>query len=219
MQPGFSNDNSSFDPDDNHNINFRAVDLSYQSVFMDISADSNQSDSKDDWFTDIMRPKTIIDEFDYNAELFLPQSLLSEIDTSFCSNNNSNQFSLSNESNPKNDTNKSLPESYNLEIILNQDPAEAKESIFRIVSLEINPKNKGRILRTAKKKADVSLSLELYEMLTEIDPLSPSSWIDRAKLLDELGQYNEADSVLQNGIYLVPHCELLLRKLLKSFEK
>lgn len=55
-------------------------------------------------------------------------------------------------------------------------------------------------------------------MLTEIGPLSPSSWIDKAKLLDELGQYNEADAVLQNGIYFIPHCELL-RKLLKSFEQ
>lgn len=153
MHPDFSNVSPSFDPDDNHNFNSRTVDISYQSIFMDISADSNQSDSKDDWFTDIMGPKTIIDEFDYNAELFLLQYLLSEIDTSFCSNNNSNQFSLSNESNQQNGTNKSLTESYNLEFILNQDPAEAKESGFGILSLEINPKNKGRIVRTAAEIA------------------------------------------------------------------
>lgn len=62
----------------------------------------------------------------------------------------------------KNGTNKSLTESYNLESILNQDPAEAKESGFGILSLEINPKNKGRIMRTAaeisKKTADASVA-------------------------------------------------------------
>ena len=59
----------------------------------------------------------------------------------------------------------------------------------------------------------------LLEMGTSVDPGAEASWIDRAKLLDELGDYARAEAVLQEGIHHVTPADQLARKLLKSFER
>ena len=149
---------------------------------------------------------SIIDEFDPNIELFLPKSILKEIDI-----DDSNIRSLNNDSLEK------------FESIINDSPENAKSYIINVVKSKSDPKEQGKTLRNAaevaKRLSEVGLSLELYSMSCNLDASTPASWIDRAKLLDEIGDYEKADLVLQEGIYKVQHCEQLIRKLLKSFER
>ncbi|OHT00611.1 hypothetical protein TRFO_32731 [Tritrichomonas foetus] len=148
---------------------------------------------------------SIIDQFETNIEMFLPKSLLKEIDGS------QEQIISSTGSLDK------------FESVLNENPENAKSVILNIIKTQTDSKEQGKTLRSAaemaKRLSEISLALELYSLSCTYDPTTPASWIDRAKLLDELGDYEKADNVLQEGIYNVQNCEQLIRKLLKSLER
>ena len=155
---------------------------------------------------------SLLDEFDTNIEMLLPKSLLKEFDVD--ADNVAQQSASS-----------STVESIDkLESIITEQGAEAgKRFIVSFVKTQADQKEKGKTLRNAaemaKRLSEVPLSLEFYALSTTYDPATPASWIDRAKLLDEIGEYEKADEVLEEGIFQVQHCEQLIRKLLKSFER
>ena len=103
------------------------------------------------------------------------------------------------------------------------DTAGAKRIVVELAAAQKEPKEKGRLVRSAaesaKRFSSVMLAIELFELGTTVDPSAPASWIDRAKLLDELGDYARSEAVLQEGIKHVQPADQLIRKLLKSFER
>ena len=150
----------------------------------------------------------LLDTFNANIEMLLPKSLLKEFDYD-----------------PKTKSSQVTGDSLNkFESVLSEQGIDAaKTFVTNIVNSIADSKEKGKTLRNAaemaKRLSEVPLSLEFYAMSTKYDPTTPASWIDRAKLLDELGDYEKADAVLQEGIFKVQHCEQLIRKLLKLFER
>lgn len=203
----------------NPNIQSSFIDLQYKSIFTDIPTSKSLPDYNEEIFDKSIYERSIIDEFDTNIELFLPKSLLSEIDNQQNSSASTELDTCAYLNSPTSGT----ISSEKLESILSHNPEKAKKIISDIVNNQNDPKEQGKTLRNAaeiaKRMADTAISLDLYEMATLHDPTTPSSWIDRAKLLDELGEYEKADAILRDGIFSVPHCELLIRKLLRSFER
>ena len=108
-------------------------------------------------------------------------------------------------------------------VLTDQGADEALKIINNLVGVQTDPKEKGKLLRAAaeisRRLAQILLSLELYAAATEVDPGTPASWIDRARLLDEIGNWASAEEVLQQGVRKVQQPEQLIRKLLKSFER
>ena len=100
---------------------------------------------------------------------------------------------------------------------------DAREYFSKILEQEQDPREKGKLLRTAaetaKRLSEINLAIELYEQATEKDPGTAASWIDRAKLLDEQGDYLESEKILREGTKKVEHCEQIVKKLLKSYER
>ncbi|KAK8885687.1 hypothetical protein M9Y10_041139 [Tritrichomonas musculus] len=154
-----------------------------------------------------------IDEFDTNIEMLLPKSLLKEFDVE--------------PDTPRQQSGSNPPSTEAIEklesIISEQGADSGKRSIVNLVKSQTDPKEQGKTLRNAaemaKRLSEVPLSLEFYALSTSYDSATPASWIDRAKLLDEIGEYEKADEVLEEGIFQVQHCEQLIRKLLKSYER
>lgn len=142
------------------------------------------------------------DNFKNNLEQFLPQSVLQEI------------------TQPDN----TPPSLSHFEYMLNEDNVDDARIYFNeLLAQEKDPKEKGKLLRAAaeiaKRLSDPNLAFELLELGTAIDPETAASWIDRAKILDEQGDYVEAENILQQGCKAVKHCEQIVRKLLKSYER
>lgn len=143
------------------------------------------------------------DELDDNLEKFLPTSLIEEI------------------------VQPTQLQSVSLErfeaALSSNGVIEAKPYLNEILSIEMDPKEKGKIIRAAaeiaKRLSELMYALDLYTLATQIDPTSHVSWIDRAKLLEELGDYTEAERVLQDGILLVDVSEAIIKKLLKTYER
>ncbi|OHS97025.1 hypothetical protein TRFO_36799 [Tritrichomonas foetus] len=161
--------------------------------------------NSDNW---IEHTTSVFDALDSHIEYLLPKSLLKEFDVDLQKNNSPSSSDSLNK----------------FESVLSEQGTEAgKTFITNLVSTIADSKEQGKTLRNAaemaKRLSEVPLSLEFYAMSTKFDPATPASWIDRAKLLDELGDYEKADSVLQEGIFKVQHCEQLIRKLLKLFER
>lgn len=109
------------------------------------------------------------------------------------------------------------------ETVLQENATDAINMILELVNLQSDSKEKGKILRTAaeiaKRASEISISLDLYQKACLADPSTPASWIDRAKILDELGDYAQAENVLQEGVHRASHSEQLIRKLLSSFAR
>lgn len=105
----------------------------------------------------------------------------------------------------------------------NQGAEEARKIIYNLVSTQPDSKEQGRLLRAAaemsRRMSHTKLSTELYQAATDADPTTPASWIDRSRLLDEIGNLAGAEEVLQQGVRKVQQPEQLIRKLLKSFER
>lgn len=154
---------------------------------------------------------SLLDEFDTNIEMLLPKSLLKE-------------FDVETDSLSQHPSSGSVESIDKLESIISEQGGESgKRFIINIIKTQPDQKEKGKTLRNAaemaKRLSEVPLSLEFYSLSTSYDPATPASWIDRAKLLDEIGEYEKADEVLEEGIFQVQHCEQLIRKLLKSYER
>jgi la-related protein 1 len=102
---------------------------------------------------------------------------------------------------------------------------EASKVLGGLLSRQPDHREQGKVIRSAaeiaKRQLENVYALQLYEKATEVDPQTPGSWLDRAKLLDGLGHYSRAEKVLQEGVLQVPeaHSEQLIRKVLKSFER
>ena len=151
-----------------------------------------------------LKNSTWPESFDSNLEFLLPSSVIEEI-------NIVEQPQLQ-------------PSIERFETILSEKGAdEAKRYFNEILSKETDDKEKGKLFRSAaeisKRLSEISLSIELYLAASNIDPTTPASWIDRAKLLDELGEYIQAEKVLLEGTIKVSHSEQIVRKLLKSYER
>lgn len=215
----YLNSLGSCDQSDTSNLQSSFIDLQYKLLFSDISTSKSLPEYNDPIFDRQQYEGSIIDEYDTNIELFLPKSLLSEINKI---ENLTDSKQIGSYSDPNLISYHSIPPE-KIESILTNRPANAKKIFTQIINNQADPKEKGKTLRNAaeiaKRMADTAISLDLYEMATHYDPATPSSWIDRAKLLDELGEYEKADAILREGIFSVPHCELLIRKLLRSFER
>ena len=143
-----------------------------------------------------------------NILYYLPKSIVDEI-------NESDQSSSKQEEPASLDAFESTLSSHGVE--------GASKLVYNIIKDKSDEKEKGKILRAAaemaKRMSETLLSMELYEAATTTDPTTQASWIDRAKLLDELGRYTKAEAILQEGVRKVQHPEQLIRKLLKSFER
>lgn len=165
------------------------------------------SDSSFDQAHMVRHAASWTEPFDHEVDYYLPRDLLDEIDGDLPRKQPQPLQSLS-----------------NFETILTEQGVDQARTVINdLVSNQSDHKEKGKILRSAaeiaKRLSEVTLSLELYSNSTLHDPQTPASWIDRAKLLDELGDYSQAEEVLQEGIRVVQHCDQLIRKLLKSFER
>lgn len=137
-----------------------------------------------------------------NLENFLLSSMLEEIS-------------------PSKDTSPSLN---NFESILQNNGTEAaRKYLTELLKCETDPKEKGKLIRSAadmaKRCNELSYALDLYCQSTIVDKYTPASWIDRAKLLDEIGDYVHAERVLLDGVKQNSHSEPIIRKLLRSFER
>ena len=73
----------SFYSNDDSNIQSSLIDFQYKSIFFDIPSSKSFSDYNDTLFDSSLYEGTIIDEYDTNIELFLPKSILIEIDNVF----------------------------------------------------------------------------------------------------------------------------------------
>jgi len=108
-------------------------------------------------------------------------------------------------------------------IFADKGAEEAKKYFSDLVVQETDEKEKGKLYRSAaeiaKRLSEVRMALDFYQCACSVDPSTPASWIDRAKLLDELGEYKEAETILFEGSQRVSHSEQIVRKLLKSYER
>ncbi|OHT08652.1 hypothetical protein TRFO_22737 [Tritrichomonas foetus] len=109
------------------------------------------------------------------------------------------------------------------QILSNNMQDDAKQYLLESLKNQSDTKESGKILRSAaeiaKRMSEIPLAIELFAQSTITDPTTAASWIDRAKLLDELGDYNQAEAILQAGVTYVSQADQLIRKLLKSFER
>ena len=143
------------------------------------------------------------EHLDSNLELFLPSSLIEEITV--------DQPSIT------------PPTMQRFEQIFSEKGYDEARIYFNeILAQEKDPKEKGKLLRTAaetaKRFSEINTALDLYEEATSYDPTTAASWIDRAKLLNEQGDYLEAEKILRIGTQKVSHCEQIVKKLIKSYE-
>ena len=137
---------------------------------------------------------------DENLGFFLPQSLIDEIAAP-------NQPSIE-----------------KFEQCLSTNNIEGAWGIVKQILSDIpDPRERGKMYRalseSAKRLSEIKFSLELYTLCTNEDSTTPTSWIDKAKLLDEIGEVAKAEEVLKEGVHRVTHSDQLIRKILRSYER
>lgn len=148
---------------------------------------------------------SLTDRVSNHLELFLPKSVIDEITVK--------------DSSPQ--TNPTI------EVFENQLTEGNYDSAIQILDELIlstpDQREKGKLLRaaaeSAKRVGELQVARSIYRQCTTTDPTTSTSWIDRAKLLDEIGEVSLADEVLKEGVSKVFHPDQLIRKILKSYER
>lgn len=113
------------------------------------------------------------------------------------------------------------------EAILERDSPDkinkANKQLQRFVKNKTDPKELGKIYRQAaeinKRNFLFNDALNLYEKATETEPGNAQNYMDHSKVLEELGQIEEAENILRNGIFVCAQHEQLTPKLLKMLER
>jgi la-related protein 1 len=140
--------------------------------------------------------------FDRGPEFFLPAAVLSEITEDASAAPTLTGFE---------------------ECIARGDTEGARAQLLEQLGKQGNEFETGKLLRaageSAKRAGSINLSASIYEMATMQDPTTLASWVDRAKLHDELGETDMAERVLEEGIHKSRSPDQLLRKMLRSMEK
>ena len=113
------------------------------------------------------------------------------------------------------------------ELILESDHNEkitkAEKVLQKLLRAHNETKEKGKILRAAaeinKRNFCFNDAIRLYEQATRIEPGNTQNYLDYSKLLEELGQIEDAENVLKNGLFRSSAHEQLTPKLIKMFER
>ncbi|KAK8871169.1 hypothetical protein M9Y10_009082 [Tritrichomonas musculus] len=115
-------------------------------------------------------------------------------------------------------------EGYN-EMLDQNDHNQAYKILKNKIQKESDSKEQGRIYRSAaesnKKRFFNNEAIHLFKKAEEVDPTNYQHYLEHAKLLDEIGEGDEAENILILGIQKAngPISDQLMGKLLKQFER
>ena len=106
----------------------------------------------------------------------------------------------------------------------NQDKiSKADRALKRLLTGKTDPKDKGKILRAVaeinKRNFLFNDAIHFYEKATQAEPSNTQNYLDHSKLLEELGQIEDAEKILKNGLFKSSAHEQLTPKLVKMFER
>lgn len=100
---------------------------------------------------------------------------------------------------------------------------KADKVLQRLLKTKTDPKDKGKILRAAaeinKRNFLFNDAMHFYEKATQAEPSNTQNYLDHSKLLEELGQIEDAENILKSGLLKSSAHEQLTPKLVKMFER
>jgi len=107
--------------------------------------------------------------------------------------------------------------------ISSEDYIYAEKLLNQQLSKILDIAEKGKLLRLAaetnKKFSKYQNALEVLELATQIDPQNITFSLESAKLLNEIGSYDEEDDLLFEALKRTSFNSVLLSKMLKSLER
>lgn len=178
----------------------------------------------------IDKKKHIVPPLDFSSH-FLPSDFADWLDDKPTPKNTFSKFSKNSNPSPKpstvstTQTHPSIDmKDYNEKLDKNEH-YEAFEILKEKISNQTDEKEKGKIYRAAaesnKKRFFNNEALHLFKKAEEVDPTNYQHYLEHSKLLDEIGEGDEAENVLILGIQKAnnPISDQLMGKLLKQFER
>ncbi|OHT15793.1 hypothetical protein TRFO_13800 [Tritrichomonas foetus] len=109
------------------------------------------------------------------------------------------------------------------ELLDKTDLDGATKLLTKVIAKVKDLKEQSRIYRSAadsnKKRLIHKEASNLYKKAEMADPTNAQNYLDHAKLLDEIGQADEAEQILLEGLQKTPISDQITVKLLKQFER